>query len=228
MYAWSLAMGDVRYVCIYGAAWRGTSSALYSLLGCYIAPDYKNSYYALFVQDSWRTTDRLTLTAGLRWDTESPQIERHGEANIGFNPGAAYNFAGQSLTGEVQFPTGGQNTAYNWDKNNFGPRFGLSYRPYPQGYLKPAGANTNLNGQGGWTYWPNRTLNIPRTTQFSLGVEYELPYRSILDVRYVGELTNNLPNSRNPNFISLATSRSAINLIVQFQIHLQDNFPEPV
>jgi hypothetical protein len=76
--------------------------------------------------------------------------------------------------------------------------------PYPSGFVVPSGASANLNGQGGWTYWNNNTRQIPRTTQYSLGVEYELPKRSVLELRYVGQLTNNLPNSRNQNFTSIA------------------------
>lgn len=214
---------------------------------------FRNYYFALFVQDNWRATDRLSLNLGLRWDTESPQTEAHGNNNVGFNPDASYTFAGQSLHGQVVFPGNGVSIPYNWDLHDFGPRFGVSYRvthnliarggvgilysptfdipsavgfsistsyvastnnlltpasvfsnPFPDGYEKPNGAATNLNGLGGWTYWANRTRDIPRTTQFSLGVEYQLPLDSIFEVRYVGQLTNNLPVSRNPNFLSVA------------------------
>lgn len=213
-------------------------------------PAYRNYYYALFLQDNWHPTDRLTVTLGLRWDTETPQIDSHHQINTGFDPSASYAFAGQNLKGQVQFPDNGRHSAYNQDLNNFGPRFGLSYRmtqkavlrggfgilysptfdlptqvgfgvstpyvasnnnlltpahslsnPYPDGFLQPAGSNTNLNGQGGWTFWNNRTRNIPRTTQFSFGVEYQFPSQALLDVRYVGQLTANLPNTRNANFL---------------------------
>ncbi|HWB32184.1 MAG TPA: TonB-dependent receptor [Acidobacteriaceae bacterium] len=218
-------------------------------------PRYKNAYYALFVQDSWRTTDNLTLTFGLRWDTESPQIETHGEQNTGFDPSAAYTFAGQNLHGAVLFNSTGSQKAYGWDKNNFGPRVGFSYHagkslvlrggygvlysptwdvpttvgfsastaylastnnlltpalptvlsnPYPTGFLHPAGAATNLNGQGGWSFWANHQRQVPRTRQFSLGIEYQLPANSILEVHYVGQLTDNLPMTRNQNYTSLA------------------------
>ncbi|WP_158820585.1 carboxypeptidase regulatory-like domain-containing protein [Granulicella sp. S156] len=213
---------------------------------------WRDGYYALFAQDSWRVTDHLTLTLGLRWDTESPMTEAHGQANTGFNPNASYSFAGQALKGQVLF---GKGDPYNWNRSNFGPRFGFSYaatknllvrgglgmlysptfdnssdvgfsantnylastnnlltpalptvvsNPYPSGFVQPGGASSNLNGQGGWQYWDNNTRNIPRITQYSLGIEYELPFRSILDVHYVGQLTTRLPNYRNPNFTSVA------------------------
>ena len=37
-----------------------------------IDPAYRNKYYAVFAQDDWRFTQRLTLNLGLRWDYESP------------------------------------------------------------------------------------------------------------------------------------------------------------
>jgi hypothetical protein len=213
---------------------------------------WKDAYYAGFLQDSWRISDRLTVTLGLRWDTESPITEGHGQANTGFDPNASYTFAGQSLKGKVLF---GKGDPYNWDLNNFGPRVGFAYslsknllvrggfgilysptfdsstnvgfaattnyvasnnnlltpalptvlsNPYPFGFVLPGGAASNLNGQGGWQYWENNTRNIPRTTQYSLGFEYQLPFRAILDLHYVGQLSGNLPNYRNPNFTSVA------------------------
>jgi hypothetical protein len=214
--------------------------------------DWHNDYYALFIQDSWHVTDKMTVTAGLRWDTESPIREVHGQANTSFNPTATYGFAGVALNGVVGYGSG---SPYDWDKNNFGPRVGFAYavsknllmrggigilynptfdnssslgfsastayvaslnnlltpalpsvlsNPYPAGFVVPAGAASNINGQGGFQYWANHKRNIPRTTQFSLGFEYQLPMRSILDVHYAGQITDSQPNYRNANFTSTA------------------------
>jgi outer membrane receptor protein involved in Fe transport len=51
---------------------------------------WNNGYYALFAQDNWRISDRLTVTPGLRWDTETPIVEAHGDQNSSFDPNAAY------------------------------------------------------------------------------------------------------------------------------------------
>lgn len=217
---------------------------------------YRENYYAAFVQDSWRATDRLTLTLGLRWDTESPLYDANGQQNTGFDPNAAYTFADTNLKGEVLYSeNGGPSKAYNWDFNNFGPRLGFAYRPsqsfvvrggygilyspvfdapsstgftastsyvasndnlltpalpvalsnpYPTGFIKPAGSSSNLNGQGGWNYWDKDSWKIPRTQQFSLGYEIQLPRRTVVDMHYVGQITSNLLNGRNQNFTSVA------------------------
>jgi outer membrane receptor protein involved in Fe transport len=45
---------------------------------------YGSHYYAVFVQDDWKVTSRLTVNLGLRWDYESPMTERYNRLNAGF------------------------------------------------------------------------------------------------------------------------------------------------
>src|SRR6185436_2370006 len=42
-----------------------------------IDPAFNHFYYAVFAQDDWKVTQRLTLNLGLRWDYESPATERY-------------------------------------------------------------------------------------------------------------------------------------------------------
>jgi hypothetical protein len=90
----------------------------------------KMSYLAAFLQDSWRVTDKLTVTLGMRWDTDSPQTNAY--QNVGFDENARYYFANTAMQGVVQFRDGGvRNQPYNWDVNNFGPRVGFAYEITP-------------------------------------------------------------------------------------------------
>ena len=49
-----------------------------------IDPAYQNKYYALFFQDDWKVTSKLTVNAGLRWDYEAPRVERFNRMVRGF------------------------------------------------------------------------------------------------------------------------------------------------
>jgi len=97
-----------------------------------IDPAYSNRYYALFLHDDWKTTPRLTLNLGLRWDYEAPMVERYNRQLRGFDFNAASPLASrvQGLKGAVLFAgVGGQpRGAFEPDRNNFQPRIGVAYR----------------------------------------------------------------------------------------------------
>ena len=70
----------------------------------------------LFINDEWKATGRLTLTAGLRYEVFTPVSERDNLATNFFPD-----------RGLVQLGTNGLDQLYNADKNNFGPRAGLAW-----------------------------------------------------------------------------------------------------
>jgi len=99
-----------------------------------IDPGYAHRYFALFLNDDWKLTSRLTFNLGLRWDYEAPNVERYNRMLRAFDFNAPSPIAPQvkdlSLKGAVTFAgTGGQpRTAFDPDKNNFQPRVGAAYR----------------------------------------------------------------------------------------------------
>ncbi len=77
-----------------------------------------NNGLAYFVQDDFRATSHLTLNLGLRWEYFGPISEKNNIlANLGTD--GVLHMLG----------TGGVNSAYNRDLNNFGPRFGFAWNP---------------------------------------------------------------------------------------------------
>ncbi|PYR90449.1 MAG: hypothetical protein DMF84_21330 [Acidobacteria bacterium] len=85
------------------------------------------SYVALYAQDDWRLTDRLTINYGVRWEVELPRREVNNKMNS-FDPTAinpvsgtpgVVTFAGVNGTPERAFPP---------DWNNVGPRLGFAYQ----------------------------------------------------------------------------------------------------
>ena len=74
--------------------------------------------YAVYANDSFRITPRLTISAGLRYEYNSPPVDAEDRANL-------YDPATRTISrvGTNGIPRSG----YTSDKNNFAPRLGLAY-----------------------------------------------------------------------------------------------------
>lgn len=99
-----------------------------------IDPAYVHFFYAGFIQDDWKLTSRLTVNLGLRWDYESPAVERYDRMvrTIDFQAASplAPKVQGMDLKGAVYFANyqGQPRGAFNPDRNNWAPRIGAAYR----------------------------------------------------------------------------------------------------
>jgi outer membrane receptor protein involved in Fe transport len=126
---------------------------------------------SLFVQDNWKATSRLLLSAGLRWDPFFPYTDSEGRVGC-FVPGAQSQ---RFPTAPVGLLFGGKNhdpgcpasSIYNNPKN-FGPRLGFAYRITKDG-------NTSIRGGAGYYY------EAPNTVAFEdvVGVP---PFAPIINV----------------------------------------------
>jgi hypothetical protein len=94
---------------------------------------------ALFVQDDWRFSKRLTLNLGVRWDLLTWPYEEHNY-QAAFNPdnGTVW-LAGQN---------GISRSIINQDYLNFAPRLGFAYALTPDGH-------SSLHGGYGIFYFPD-------------------------------------------------------------------------
>jgi hypothetical protein len=91
----------------------------------------QSAYHALYLQDDWRLTRKLTLNLGVRYDLDTPRTERYNRMNY-FDPFVRSPLADQvpgysNLTGGLVFVgvEGRPRTQYIMDKNNLAPRFGF-------------------------------------------------------------------------------------------------------
>ncbi len=90
---------------------------------------YSNA--ALYVQDDWRASPKLTLNLGLRWEYFGKPYDR-------FDRIASFDLASgqQLLAGQDGTPR----NLINADRNNFGPRVGFAWRPLSTESLVVRGA----------------------------------------------------------------------------------------
>jgi hypothetical protein len=113
------------------------------------------SYVAVFAQDDWRISDRLTFNYGLRWEAELPRREVNNKMNS-FDPLAINPVSG--TPGVVTFAgvDGTPVRAFATDWNNVGPRVGFAYQ------LSSSG-RTVLRGGSGIFYGPTVSNTIGDT-----------------------------------------------------------------
>jgi hypothetical protein len=91
--------------------------------------DRYSYYLAWFVQDDWNVSTNLTLNLGMRWETDTPIIDKNDRMNF-FDTTQINPVSG--TPGVVKFAgiDGYRTSPYNTDWNNFGPRIGFAWKPF--------------------------------------------------------------------------------------------------
>ena len=109
----------------------------FDLRGAGFAGDisFPTTDYNWFIQDNWRVNSQLTLNLGVRWEYQ--QFPQPTETET----------KGVKFTGNPAYPA---TVTFNQDKNNFGPRVGLTY--------DINGSHTTVV-RGGWGLYYGRSSN---------------------------------------------------------------------
>ncbi len=107
-------------------------------------------YNAVFAQDDWRVSSKLTLNLGLRWESETGLKENNNQLAVGFDRNAKASLvSGTQVTGGILFAgvNGNQRDIGNLSRAKFAPRLGASYQLTPK---------TIIRGGYGILYAPTR------------------------------------------------------------------------
>jgi hypothetical protein len=164
----------------------------------------QDKYYALFLHDDFKVTNRLTLNLGLRYELETPMTERYDRLVGGFAYGesnpiearARENYARapipelpvsafRVLGGYTFLGAGGLGRSpFRGEKNNFLPRFGFAYQ---------LTAKTVVRGGYGLYY---DSLGVNAQVALQTGFSQSTPIQASLDngLSYVATLANPFPN----------------------------------
>lgn len=101
---------------------------------------YRSPQVGAFAQDQWRATNKLTISAGIRFDNDGGLYEKYGNL-VNFNP-AAYQYSastdtivnsGLVIAGNSKYATpGASNSTLTNKQYGFGPRIGVAYTVTPK------------------------------------------------------------------------------------------------
>ncbi|MBC8164863.1 MAG: TonB-dependent receptor, partial [Bryobacteraceae bacterium] len=146
-------------------------------------------YWAWYVQDDWRVSDRLTLNAGFRWEAELPR-RVDGDRQNSFDRSAVNPVSGTPGVVTFSGKNGVPRQAFNTDLNNFGPRLGLAYR-------LPFARETVIRAGGGIFYGPtvSNTIGDAASTGFSTSASLVVPQADLLSSL---QLRNGFPEMDRP------------------------------
>ncbi len=93
-------------------------------------PAQTDRYYAFYVQDAWKVTNRLTFSYGIRYELQRPRTERYNQMAY-FDPNVANPLGadvGMDLQGGLKYVTSSDRNPWDQPWKDFAPRVGLAYR----------------------------------------------------------------------------------------------------
>jgi outer membrane receptor protein involved in Fe transport len=99
---------------------------------------FKRNAIALFLQDNWKATPRLSLNLGLRYDYEAPFHVPDGRI-VTIDYDQALPVFGKGAPADVlanltyRYLTDGPTSPFKANKSNFAPRVGFAYQPFADG-----------------------------------------------------------------------------------------------
>ena len=133
-------------------------------------------YFAGFLEDTYRPTSKLTITAGIRWDIFGGRTERHNRLEY-FNPTVGSTASGVSFSGAEVYVHNGARSPFTTNLTNFGPRLGVSWQPlnalvihggagiyYGPSEQMVAGAAQDSDGYSSSTNWNSTCYNADGNT----------------------------------------------------------------
>lgn len=209
---------------------------------------FRQNHFAWYINDKWRVTQRLTLSAGVRWDKWTPYAEKYNRIDTapletvtqpndmlvitpgnhtmtslpGVPPAVLQSWAARGMTYSTADAYHYPSSLFSPDNNNFGPRVGAAFK---------INNKTVLRGSYGVFFWPTPLSQILQTSRTNppLNLRFENDFLGPGPYGYAPDPNNpnfqyamsSVPSSN--NFLPSATVN--INGIVQISPGAQGIFP---
>jgi outer membrane receptor protein involved in Fe transport len=113
----------------------------------------RSQSYAVFAQDDWKVSRRLTLNLGIRWEAQNPFYDHQGNTSTldlnAPNPAAGNRPGIAIFAGDGAGRLGRRSLVNNYYKG-FGPRIGLAYQLLPSTVIRA----------GFGMFYPPRSVNL--------------------------------------------------------------------
>ncbi len=141
--------------------------------------NFRSNYFALYFQDNWKITPKITLNYGLRWENDQPFRDKYDAiVNIDFRwdnsmePVYVRAGTGDPYEGNPAFPLAPDikyvrdgrfgSRAYQNDLNDFAPRLGIAWTITPKTVLRTGAGIYYVRDIG------NATFDIVRNAPFTI------------------------------------------------------------
>jgi hypothetical protein len=123
-------------------------------------PGNQIKFVGLYAGDDFRVSPKLTLNLGLRWDLETPQVERKNDlSNLNLTTGLIFTASPSDRTAGIKTYYGG-----------WAPRVGFAYTP--------DGGKSSFRGAYGISYFPDNFGATGGTLEFSYPFSQNLIFSS--------------------------------------------------
>lgn len=123
--------------------------------GLNVNPAFSQKYFAIYSQNDWKATSKLTINLGLRWELQPGPTERYDRMSA-YDRNARTPFG---TLGAIAFVGVGGYSRNLWDSqyNNWGPRLGAAYQLDDRNVIR---------GGFGVTYLPTSTGYFPSPVDY--------------------------------------------------------------
>ena len=102
----------------------------------------ETKYFAGYLQDDWKVSNKFTINFGIRYELETPRTERYNRlTNFDYGAVPPLSTPGLDLSGTLSFVNANGLSRYdsNVDANNIAPRFGFAWHATPKTVIRAGG-----------------------------------------------------------------------------------------